>query len=101
MGSFDHMPRCTSAPYCLGGLALALTPVEGARWSVRQTNRVGEMEIEAGGESGSDGIFALCQNLIRDAEVEILVVGPTGIGPVARRRLTSKTTVVPVIFTRP
>lgn len=77
------------------------TPVEGARWSVAQTDRVDEMEIEAGGESGSDGIFALCQNLIRDAEVEILVVGPTGIGPVARRRLTSKTTVVPVIFTRP
>ena len=62
---------------------------------------MGEMEIEAGGEGGAGGVFGLCQNLIRDAEVEILVVGPTGIGPLARRRLTSKTTVVPVIFTRP
>jgi hypothetical protein len=61
----------------------------------------GVTEVEAGGESGSDGIFALCRNLIRDAQVEILVVGPTGIGPVVRRRLTSKTTVEPVIFARP
>lgn len=29
--------------------------------------------VETGGESGSDGIVTLCQNLIRDAEVEILV----------------------------
>lgn len=75
-------------------------PVEGARWSVRLLDRDGATEVEAGGESGSDGIMTLCQNLVRDAEVEILVVAPSGLGPVARRRLTSKTTVVPVVFTR-
>lgn len=77
------------------------TPIAGARWSVSVRNEEGATEVEAGGESGTDGVMALCQNLIRDAEVEILVVGPTGIGPVVRRRLTEKTTIAPVIFTRP
>jgi hypothetical protein len=75
-------------------------PVEGARWSVRLLDGDGATEVEAGGESGSDGVMTLCQHLIRDAEVEILVVAPSGMGPVARRRLSAKTTVVPVIFPR-
>lgn len=77
------------------------TPVEGASWSVRILDRDGATEVEVGGKSGNDGIMALCQNLIRDVEVEVLVVAPSGMGPVARRRLVNKTTIIPIVFARP
>jgi hypothetical protein len=77
------------------------SPVAGARWSIRLRSQPEDAYIERDAESGPDGVLPLCQGLERGEEVELLVVAPSGMGPVVRRKLEQATTVIPVVFTRP